>query len=148
MRSMALRMLVTLATGTCSLAPALALTAAAVTPAALSFGMTTPLAPAPSATPHRPEVVRVGHAVEDHYEGIRGRQQVFQIDVGVRPNPRRHPWCTSPRASSPTRAWETFFTGTPAAFAACATSALPVESRTSETSRRPPRSASVTGRTP
>ena len=35
--------------------------------------------------------MRVGHAVEDHYEGIRGRQQVFQIDVGVRPNPRRHP---------------------------------------------------------
>src|SRR5215212_5093885 len=50
MRSMALRRLVTLAMGTCSLAPALALTAAAVTPAALSFGMTTPLAPAPSAT--------------------------------------------------------------------------------------------------
>jgi hypothetical protein len=48
-RSMARLRLVSRATRACSLAPALALTAAAVTPTARSFGITTPLAPAPSA---------------------------------------------------------------------------------------------------
>src|SRR5829696_1117867 len=50
MASTARRRFVSRATRTCSLAPALALTATAVTPTERSLGITTPLAPAPSAT--------------------------------------------------------------------------------------------------
>ena len=83
--SMARLRLVTLATRTCSLAPALALTAAAVTPSGPVLRDDDPAGPCPVRGPQDgPEVARVGDAVEDEYQRLGRGEDLLQSGVRIR----------------------------------------------------------------